>query len=163
MTADPLVIVTGLSGVGKSSVVAELTARGLAAVDTDDGYVLKTAQGRSWDIPRLRPLIERTQGPLFVAGAEENMVELFDDAAHIVLLSAPAEVMRERLLHRTTNPYGKSDDELAEALGYVETVEPLLRRAASLEIDTRAPLDEVVGRLVALVAPVPAPVGEAAP
>ena len=50
----------------------------------------------------------------------------------------------ERLATRTNNPYGKDPEELAQVLGYVETVEPLLRRGASLEVDTSVPLDQVV-------------------
>ena len=75
---------------------------------------------------------------------------LFD---HVVLLSAPAEVMGERLRSRINNPYGKDPYELAEILEFKRTVEPALRRAADLEIDTSAPIDEVVRRILRLVAP----------
>ena len=36
-------------------------------------------------------------------------------------------------------------------LGYIETVEPLLRRAASHEVDTSLPLTEVLARVLRLV------------
>lgn len=61
-----------------------------------------------------------------------------------MLFSAPAAVLIERLATRTNHPYGKHPDELADVLGYLETVEPRLRRSATHEIDTRAPLAEVV-------------------
>lgn len=67
---------------------------------------------------------------------------------HIILLIAPAEVLIERLRRRTSNDYGKHPDELADVLGYLETVEPLLRGVASREIDTRAPLDDVVSEVL---------------
>ncbi len=70
----------------------------------------------------------------------------------IVLLSAPAVVIVERLMTRTNNPYGKHPDELAEVLGYLETVAPRPRRGATHEIDTRAPLDQVVATILRLVA-----------
>lgn len=41
-------------------------------------------------------------------------------------------------------------------LGYIETVEPLLRRVASHEVDTSAPLAEVVSRVLRLVGADPA-------
>ena len=63
---------------------------------------------------------------------------------HIVLLTAPRIVLIERLSSRTTNGYGKTPDELARVLQHVETVEPLLRRAASVEVDTSVPLDQVL-------------------
>jgi hypothetical protein len=63
---------------------------------------------------------------------------------HIVLLSAPADVMVERLLTRTNNQYGKHPDEVARVLALKQTVEPLLRKVAGDEIDASAPLDHVV-------------------
>ena len=51
---------------------------------------------------------------------------------------------------RTTNTYGKHPDEVARTVELVETVEPLLRRAADYEIDTSAPLAEVVAALLRL-------------
>ena len=58
----------------------------------------------------------------------------------------------DRLTTRSNNPYGKLPAELAETLRWVETVEPLLRAAATLEIDTTAPLDEVVQAILDVVA-----------
>ena len=60
------------------------------------------------------------------------------------LLSAPAHVIVERLATRTNNSYGKHPDELVRVLEHIETVEPLLRRRATPEVDTSAPLDEGV-------------------
>jgi len=45
-------------------------------------------------------------------------------------------------------PYGRGPAELAEVLGFKQTVEPALRRAADLEIDTSIPLDEVVAKIL---------------
>jgi hypothetical protein len=61
--------------------------------------------------------------------------------------------MVDRLATRTNNPYGKHPDELAEILGYVETVEPLLRGGATLEIDTSVPIDQVVRTVLDAVLP----------
>jgi hypothetical protein len=62
---------------------------------------------------------------------------------HIVLLSAPAGVLVERLTTRTTNPYGKDPAEIAETLEYQQTVEPSLRAAATLEVVTTVPVARV--------------------
>jgi thymidylate kinase len=66
----------------------------------------------------------------------------------VVLLSVTADVMAERLAHRTTNAYGKHPEELTRSLEFKETVEPLLRATADLELDGTAPLDEVVAEIV---------------
>ena len=88
---------------------------------------------------------------LFVSGCAPNQWKFYPQFDHVVLLSAPASVLVERLATRTSNPYGKHPDEVARVLLLKETVEPRLRSAADLEIDTRAPLDEVVGRVLRLV------------
>jgi thymidylate kinase len=64
-----------------------------------------------------------------------------------VLLSAPAEIILERIATRTNNHYGKSPEERALVLHHLEVVEPLLRAGATLEIDASAPIDEVVRQL----------------
>ena len=81
---------------------------------------------------------------LFVAGCEENQATFHSRFDSIVLLSAPLDVMLERLATRTDNSYGKAPGELRRFLDDVETVEPLLRRVASHEIRTDVPLDDVV-------------------
>jgi hypothetical protein len=43
-----------------------------------------------------------------------------------MLLTAPLDVLLERVLSRTTNPYGKASAERAEIITYTGTVEPLL-------------------------------------
>ncbi|WP_211226881.1 hypothetical protein [Amycolatopsis benzoatilytica] len=60
----------------------------------------------------------------------------------IVLLSAPREVLVERLTTRTSHAYGKHPGELAEALRYLDEVEPLLRSSATFEVLTTVPVAE---------------------
>jgi len=80
-----------------------------------------------------------------VQGTTRNQVVCYPRFDHIVLLSAPAEILIERLARRTTNPYGKHPAELAETLHYQRTVEPLLRAAATLEVVTTIPITQVAG------------------
>jgi shikimate kinase len=70
---------------------------------------------------------------------------------HIILLSAPADVIVERLTTRTNNPYGSRPEDIARTLELLQTVEPLLRRGAGHEIDTSVPLDQVVTQVLQLV------------
>jgi hypothetical protein len=68
-----------------------------------------------------------------------------------VLLTAPAAVLVARLANRTTNPYGKHPDEAARVLALQQTVEPLPRAGAGVEVDTSAPLDQVVATVLRVV------------
>lgn len=139
------VLLTGMSGTGKSTVLARLGELGHKVVDTDyGGYTVDTPE-RLWHEERIEELLSTEDADaLFVGGTVANQVLFYPRFDHIVLLSAPAAVLVERLRTRTTNTYGKRPGELADTLHYVETVEPLLRRSATLEVDTTAPLEEVV-------------------
>jgi hypothetical protein len=68
-----------------------------------------------------------------------------------VLLSAPLDILIERVSSRTTNPYGRAADERAEIAHYVQTVEPLLRRTATIELDGRASVNELAGAVEELI------------
>jgi len=145
--------VTGMSGTGKSSVVRELAARGFKAVDTDDGWSEPVPGGRQmWREDAVEALLATEDTDvLFVAGCEENQARFHALFDHIVLLSAPREILLERLAARTCNPYGKTPEELGRVLDDLEDVEPLLRRVADHEIRTTIPLNQVVTAILRVV------------
>ncbi len=161
------VLLTGMSGTGKSTLIAALAARGYKAVDTDSDawseWVRGIDDGPDGQIAALdwvwredciqRLLATEDADVLFVSGCKSNQGKFYPQFDRIVLLSAPAEVIVERLATRTNNPYGKDPDELAQVLWYLQTVEPLLRRGASLEIDTTAPLAQIIDTVLGLVQP----------
>jgi dephospho-CoA kinase len=146
------VLLTGMSGTGKSSVVRALAARGYKAVDTDDGWCQPLPDGRQmWREDAIQALLASEDADvLFVAGCEENQVQFHAQFDHIVLLSAPFETLAERLAARTGNPYGKAAGELSRVLDDLRTVEPALRRVADHEVRTTMPLDEVVATVLRL-------------
>jgi shikimate kinase len=156
------VLLTGMSGTGKSTVIKELAARGYKAVDTDEDGLselvsvpddeptgLEAGQDWVWREDRIQRLLsDADAGVLFLGGCAPNQGRFYPQLDHVILLTAPAEVIVARLAARTTNPYGKRPEEVARVLMLQQTVEPLLRRGAGHVIDTSAPLDRVVAEVL---------------
>src|SRR6476661_5337002 len=151
------VLVTGMSGTGKSAALAELARRGHRVVDTDDdGWseeVPHPERGREqlWREARIHALLaEPADGTLFVSGCVANQGIFYPRFDAIVLLSVPVDVLLDRVATRSTNDYGKSSEERALILSDLREVEPLLRAGATAEIDTRRPVGEVADLLEAI-------------
>ena len=145
---------TGMSGTGKSACLEVLSSRGYESVDTDTNewsIWTKRSDGSLdwiWREDEISSLLDKYQhGQLFVAGCKTNQGMFYPRFDHVVLLSAPEEIILERVSNRSTNPYGKSAEERREILRYLSDVEPRLRGTATIEIDTTAPLIDVVDQL----------------
>ena len=97
-----------------------------------------------------RLLDSHLDGVLYVSGCKSNQGRFYDRFAAVVLLSAPAGTILERIRTRDTNDYGKSAAERRQVLHDLETVEPLLRATSTVELDTCRPLSGVADELVRL-------------
>jgi shikimate kinase len=142
-------LVTGMSGVGKSTLLDEMARRGYRVVDTDyDGWTLPDG---TWDEPRMAALVAG-RGHVVVSGTVANQGRFYDRFDHVVLLSAPLGTLLDRAATRSNNPYGKTAEERAQIELYVGEVEPLLRRRATVELDGRRPVGELADVIEQLLA-----------
>lgn len=95
------ILVTGMSGTGKSSALAELARRGFRTVETDEpGWTVESQDGeQSWDEESIERLLSEP-GRGF-SGTVRNQGRFYDrfDA---VLFSAPTDAILERIAMRTT-------------------------------------------------------------
>jgi shikimate kinase len=167
------VLLTGMSGTGKSTVINKLIERGYRAVDADyhglshlvtapDHELTGLGGGQDWvwQEDRIQQLLSADDADLLLlAGCSPNQGKFYPQFDHVILLTAPAAVIAQRLATRTTNPYGKQPDQLARTLRLKQAIEPLLRRGAEIEIDTTAPLDQTVVTILRHVQ-APSPRGE---
>jgi dephospho-CoA kinase len=147
------ILITGMSGAGKSSVIRALVARGLKAIDTDwnPEWECVGTDGDEWvwRDDRMRLLLDEEDVDAgFVSACVSNQAKFYERFDQVILLSAPESITVQRLVHRTDNPYGRRPEEIADVLRYKATVEPMLRKAASAEIDTSIPLAEVVSKVL---------------
>jgi hypothetical protein len=152
------VLVTGMSGTGKSAALAELGRRGFPTVDTDFGGWSEWIPAREgaegewlWREDRIAELLaSEDEGTLYVSGCVANQRKFYDGFDAVVMLSAPAEVILDRVENRTMNEYGKGPGERELILSQLGWVEPLLRTTCTHEIDASRPLEEIVDELVAI-------------
>ncbi len=163
------ILLTGISGVGKSTVTDELAQRGYKAVDADcdlfsewvavsdelaqaAGTPVEADKDWVWREDRIETLlVTEDTDLLFLSGCAANMRTFLPQFDSVILLTAPANVIVTRLQTRTNNAYGKHPDEVARVLSLKDSVEPLLRRVASHEIDTSASLENVVAGVLRFV------------
>lgn len=88
---------------------------------------------------------------LVVSGTVENQGRFYDRFDHVVLLSAPAEVILERVRVRTSNAYGSTQEDRTEILHNLDSFEPVLRATATLELDATRPLVEIADAIESLL------------
>ncbi len=161
------VLITGMSGTGKSTVTAELVRRGYRAVDLDspayselvpapEGEITGIGGGMDWvwNSEKVSALLDVAGAePFFLIGCSPNQGQFSPQLDRVILLTAPTEVIRTRLATRATNDFGKDPAELDRTLLLIAEIEPLLRRSADIVIDTSVPLDEVVARVLEISQP----------
>jgi dephospho-CoA kinase len=141
-----------MSGTGKSTVLAELKRRGHRVVDTDDpGWIVQTHSASCpepvWDLEKIKAVIEGHQtGWLFIGGCVANQGAVYDRVDAVVLLTAPVDVVLDRVADRA-NPFGSSAEDRTKIASDLAAFEPLLRAGADCEIVTTAPVSEVVSML----------------
>ena len=158
------VLITGMSGTGKSAVARELAARGHQAIDLDTpewsqwvdvaaSDTLTPAEGKDWvwREDRVRRLLSTPEGgTLFIGGCAENMGSFLLWIDTVILLSAPVDTIMKRLVARSSDGYGSTVDERRKVVGLIATIEPLLRQSADHEIDTSGSVWSTVDEILRL-------------
>jgi len=171
----PLVFVTGIAGSGKSTVCEELKARGHEAYDSDRGGfsdwfdketgekldrnvtpVSKAPEFQAryqWKIlsARVEELVPAaTDRFVFVCGSGSNQNEIRGLFNKVIALVVDEETLRQRIIHRTTNNFGKTESEFNEILAWHKTTAATYKEFGYTIIDSTQPLAQVVDQVLSI-------------
>ncbi len=129
------ILITGISGTGKTTTLAELQKRGFVVIDLDatgicrwknketqeiteygpDGRDIEWLNLHGWycDIPILQKLLSciREDKDVFVAAIAENIEDVAREFGKVFVLNASDNVIRNRLNARTNNHFAKKEEE----------------------------------------------------
>ncbi|MFK0293903.1 hypothetical protein ACIQU6_26025 [Streptomyces sp. NPDC090442] len=106
----------------------------------------------AWKISRTRVealVAESHEKATFLFGTVENEVDVWDLFDIVVCVVVDNQTLRDRLLTRTTNAFGKNPEELAAALGRNDGVESTYRRFGAMILDGTRPATEVADAILA--------------
>jgi broad-specificity NMP kinase len=129
------IFITGIAGSGKTSTLAEIQKHGYVVIDLDAtgicrwkhketgtdteygptgrDYVWLTQHGWFCDVEKLQNLLSciREDRTIFVGGVAENIDEVILLFDKVFVLNVPEYILKERLTSRTTNHFGRKEDE----------------------------------------------------
>lgn len=141
------ILLTGMSGCGKSTVLAALSSNDTLCVDLDISEWMSVDSSTGERLIRTESLLKWMETQqcknLVIAVCESNQSALYPALDAVIVLTAPLDVMRRRILQRY-NPFGKSDEEWQKIISDKATIEPLLMKNCSFVCDTDRPLDAVL-------------------
>lgn len=149
------VLLTGMSGVGKSTILGQLNLEGHKTVDLDyDDWIKFDNQADDYlmNSKKIIDLIEQNDYEnLFIGGTTINQKEIYPYLDYIIALTAPIEVMKKRIQIRNNNPFGKNETDWNKILKDKEMFEPLIIKNSDFVIDTNKNSGEIVNDIYKLI------------
>lgn len=159
------ILITGIAGTGKTTTLAELQKHGYVVIDLDatgmctwkniaTGEITEygtTGRDQKWinehgwycDILTLKKLLSciREDKDVFVAGVSENLEDVAKEFDKIFFFNASDDIIKERLLKRTNNHFGKKEDEQEAILSWRK--ELMSKISNFTEVDTHKSPSEI--------------------
>ncbi len=161
-----LIQIDGISGTGKTTLAEELTRRGYNAVDSDAtfGYFGNPETGDPtsqeiqanwiWDLDKVKELARlSSEEIIFICGGAMNQDRVRNLFSRRFTLVIDDETMKQRLLNRTNNHFGKNPDDLARQLEWNRGTVVYAKSIGSIVIDATKPIEEVADVILKQVDP----------
>lgn len=134
------VLFTGMSGVGKSTLLQALKNDDNLTLDLDDGgWILfdLVYNEPAFDIARLLAFFaDHPDQDIFLCGTAANQGLLYPHLTAVITLTAPLEVMHQRIISRRDNPFGQWPEEWAQIVRDKREIEPLLMAGSDYVCNT---------------------------
>lgn len=159
-----LIQIDGISGTGKTTVAEELIKRGYKALDADEafGYFGNPETGVSteektqinwiWNLSKVKSLAQSSKNKtVFICGGAMNqnqIKQLFEKRFTLVI---DDETMKQRLLGRTNNDFGKHPEDLARQLEWNKGTVDYAKSIGSTVVDATKPIEQVVDSILSAV------------
>lgn len=166
------ILITGIAGTGKSTIVKALNDKGVMAIDlhdipdlffwqnkeTKEKVEYSPVQSKEWfdtvdrlcDIDKLKKILEKYVD-IIAAGTisgsnQKEFLELFDK---VILLQTNPEVLVHRMKTRTNKSgYGKTKAEQEDNIEWQKEFDPQLLSHGAIPVNTDRPIDEVVEEII---------------
>nr|WP_275426554.1 AAA family ATPase [Vagococcus silagei] len=149
------VLLTGMSGVGKSTVLKQISKSYSNSIDLDyDGWIHmdNLSNDRKMDTSRIISYIqEYNDKDIFFSGTTINQKEIYPYLDFIITLTAPIEIMRERILSRENNSFGKSNHDWEKIKNDKRDFEQLIIKSSDFVISTEQTVNNIVVEIYSLV------------
>lgn len=164
------ILITGISGTGKSTISNELKKRGFAAVDfsdipdlrywrtkaTKEKVTYSPVRDETWfdlhericDIERLRQILGQYEDVIISGLATGNMDEVVPLFDRVVLLQCNPETFVHRMKTRE-HPYGKTEAERNRMLEFQQTFEQKLLSLGAIPVSTEGTITDSVEAVIA--------------
>lgn len=165
----PLILITGISTSGKSTIAKELSRRGYEAYDTEHGGIsawYNKATGeraaefgavpertRAWadqhhwliSLEWAKDIAKKAEDrPIFLCGGASNEAEVRALCSQTIWLTTNEATIRSRVSSPRDHTYGTQPHELAKILEGNERKEAEYRAYGAIMIDAAQPIDKVV-------------------
>lgn len=171
-----------MAGSGKTTVKEELIHRGYIAYDTDENGLTLWINKRSGQPAEAKPNIQygtsrwyetylwtlqtdkvrekakQTSGKLvFMCGIPGNWRDVMPIFDRVYCLALGNEPLKQRLLHRANNNYGKASHELRDILGWNKSMAADSEKLGATVIDADRPVEEIIDMILKSLGQEPLP------
>lgn len=156
-------LIEGISGTGKTTVCEELRRRGYHSIDSDEvfGFYGDIKTGLPveeehqlnwiWDKKKVQETLGNKSETIFVCGGAMNQQEFMSYFKKVFTLYVDDKTLRDRLLSRTNNDFGKHPDDLARQLEWNKGTVAYAKQRGTILIDATKPVDVVTDEILRCV------------